>query len=308
MTKVAFSLLALACLQHSSDTDTGKQNMNIQSIELYANDGALLETGHSRTYRSDKGSNSDIIRIHAGTAVRFVPQKKPLFGYYANGEGEATFVDYRVATEKNDPQEAQLQHITIPAHGCVRAHASNDYLRWFVRSLRGKSYDTLASGSGCAQHCHCAVYAGAVDRTPIPSTDWFPTTVDADNVRNTALSMCGISGTTDAALQAPAHEEDEKTLHLVLYQRDQNRRFTSLHKIVKELRARNTSAHKQHARWRVTVLKHSEQTSPCALIKALHQADILLTAHGFQSTGIRNSNQSTCAVLFMPLCAIVPSM
>jgi hypothetical protein len=284
MTKVAFSLLVLACLQRNNDADTSLQGAHIQSIELYASNGAQLETA-TRKYSAAKDSNTNIIRMHAGTAVKFVPVAKPLFGYYANSDGEASFVDYQTGAsgEKHKPADAHLQQTVTPELGCIETPKKNDYLRLFVNSLRGKTYRTRSTGTGCASHCHCAVYAGALEKTPIASTDWFSTTADADILRGTALSMCGVSDTTTdaASLQSPAHDGEEKTLHLVLYQRDQNRRFTALHKIVKELRARNTSTH----RWQVTVLKHSEQTSPCALIKALHQADILLTAHGFQSTG-----------------------
>jgi hypothetical protein len=73
---------------------------------------------------------------------------------------------------------------------------------------------------------------------------------------------------------------------MVVYQRDLNRRFVHLKKVIQALKA----THKPSAEgivWDVEVIRHRENAEPCGLYKTLHSADILLTAHGFQSTGNR---------------------
>jgi hypothetical protein len=131
-------------------------------------------------------------------------------------------------------------------------------------------------------------------------------------LRRTALAMCtdrgdsrsgtDFSPTADERAVADTQVErmntGERVLRLLIYQRDLNRRFTDLAALEGQLHTRNNliihgqpvfSNHTTNGdgavRWEVSMWRHSEQASPCALIKALNRADVFLTAHGFQSTG-----------------------
>jgi hypothetical protein len=75
-------------------------------------------------------------------------------------------------------------------------------------------------------------------------------------------------------------KQKRKRKRLVIYQRDSSRQFVDLGGIVDSL----LGATDPEA-WDMIVLLHHEHNHPCMLHWVLKDADILLTTHGFQSTG-----------------------
>lgn len=78
---------------------------------------------------------------------------------------------------------------------------------------------------------------------------------------------------------------------MVLYERDSNRFFQDIEGIL-QLLSRETDSWTHdgvsdtRVTWDIDVIYHSNDMNPCLLHVALKNADILLTTHGFQSTGI----------------------
>eukprot|EP00752_Nemacystus_decipiens_P010141 g9037.t1 len=69
-----------------------------------------------------------------------------------------------------------------------------------------------------------------------------------------------------------------RTRKLVIYQRDRNRQLLNSEELVDELWDRVG-----HIGWTFTEIIHDDERHPCDLIDELAGADVLLTAHGFQS-------------------------
>jgi hypothetical protein len=324
MTKAAFSVLVLACLQELHEQYDGAST--IESVELYAPNQATLQFADATSevhtvVQLDSGSAK---YLQEGARATFQSRGGPIFGYYArSGAEEARFVDFR-----NDIESAgatlhagrtgmdfigtgSTSSGTVEDSASLRAERSTGGVleRWLA--VLGVSSAAQAVHDG-GDVCECGVYVGAVGDTPIPTAEWFDSVVEADSLRRTALAMCAArddsrrsadtSTSTEEKLVADTHVErtsgGERVLRLLIYQRDLNRRFTDLAVLENELNARNNliihgqPAYRNYStnsggavRWEVSVWRHSEQASPCALIKALNRADVFLTAHGFQSTG-----------------------
>ena len=86
-------------------------------------------------------------------------------------------------------------------------------------------------------------------------------------------------------------ETDNQRFRIVIFERDSNRNFKDLEGIISFL-SQNTdtiisNGNKESiVTWDIDVLYHSNDMDPCLLHVALSNADIFLTTHGFQSTGI----------------------
>lgn len=99
---------------------------------------------------------------------------------------------------------------------------------------------------------------------------WFPNDGDITSFRAKIAMLC------------PAPKADpavkKKPYKLVIYQRDLSRKLDNEIQTLEMLgRALPSDL------WEVHVLMHTKDRSPCALAHALHDADVLLTPHGFQS-------------------------
>ena len=77
---------------------------------------------------------------------------------------------------------------------------------------------------------------------------------------------------------------------MVVFQRDLSRQFINTDISVELLRSKFPQSE-----WEITVLVHDPNISPCYLAHVLHDADVLLTPHGFQSM----------ALLFLPQPALL---
>ena len=109
---------------------------------------------------------------------------------------------------------------------------------------------------------------------------WFPNPGDIETFRNKIRLLCPLS--------VPRKLEDQK-YKLVIYQRDLSR------KLANEVEAIALLKEKLGNKWDIQVLMHSKDRSPCALSMLLHDADVLVTPHGFQSM----------LLLFLPRPAII---
>jgi hypothetical protein len=324
MTKAAFSVLVLACLQQLHEKYDGSST--IESVELYAPKQATLQFADatSEVHTVTQLDSRSAKHLQEGARARFHARAGPIFGYYArSGTNEARFVDYRNgivsegakqrsggsgvgfintgSSSSGDVGEGTTLHPAGTAAGVLQG--------WLAVLGIGSAAQAVRNSGDI---CECGTYVGAVGETPIPTAEWFDSDIEADSLRRTALATCaarddsssGADTSTSAEERAVADTRAERTssgervLRLLIYQRDLNRRFADLALLESELHARNnliihgqptynnyTTNSDGAVRWEVSVWRHSEQASPCALIKALNRADVFLTAHGFQSTG-----------------------
>lgn len=103
------------------------------------------------------------------------------------------------------------------------------------------------------------------------------------------VQVTGTAGPLHNKSESSAVESSAGAFHLLIFQRDLDRRFLGLGRIVDFLR------HQLGSSWRVSVIRYNDNVHPCTLAWTLKTADVLLTTHGFQSTGI----------LFMRLGALI---
>jgi len=147
-----------------------------------------------------------------------------------------------------------------------------------VRSLRtsrrtqdkgANTHDTRAN----TRDAGCARYMGHIGGDwPTPQRGhWFPLPGDVDSFRQSLREAC-----PPHAPQLASHAKS-KRYKLVIYQRDRSRRLAGEAEAVERLGQVLGDA------WSVHVLMHSNDRGPCELAHALHNADLLLTPHGFQS-------------------------
>lgn len=300
MTKMSFSLIVMTFLSAMEGQHVGP----LQTIELFKETD--VETTVAE-YRGEKMVTVD--KVVASQRAKFIAKKDPLFGYYKENTVDNMIVEYR---SKSGNKAAATPVFTLGAPSAVQdsrevvqqpqlkcrkqpSATLEDMYRRFTEPLFVESAPHPAPGC-TSEVCSCGVYIGELRHTPIPSFEWFHSYLDADQLRSTALAMCGIpervhsvSGPASSKLAVSQPSQVPQKLTLLIYQRDLNRRFVHLHGIKRALQERSsllsTSNSAKHE-WDIRVMKHNEDAAPCDLFKALHSADILLTAHGFQSTGM----------------------
>lgn len=307
MTKMSFSLIVLTCLVAVED----QKLTRLLSIELFRESDVALRTADNSNRRTSVNS------LSASQRAKIVMKTDPLFGYYKQDGANGVFEDYlsggrhssagasvlKVSGSENTGFVQHWQHDQQFQHKhkrkCQRTAsvtvAVENLYRHFTPPLQSSQEVTTTAGTrgtasvatqaGCEERpCSCGVYIGAVAHSPIPSFEWFHSSGEADALRSTALSMCGIPETT-----LLANSDTSRKLTLLIYQRDLNRRFMHLEAIRTALKERKSSfgASTGNAKrqWDVQIFTHNENAAPCDIYKTLHSADVLLTAHGFQSTG-----------------------
>ena len=167
------------------------------------------------------------------------------------------------------------------------------YVDDFTRSLkRFQSLGPIASYSGVGPEpasirinapteicsCYCGQFVTKVGEAPIEAGKWFKNQSSVDTIRGRILKFCGIK--TDDTLNLAGQRESSSLKLFVIYQRDLDRRIIDLPDIVNKLKKR------AGPNWSFIILHHSEATKPCEYQRLLGNADILLTAHGFQSLAL----------------------
>ena len=73
---------------------------------------------------------------------------------------------------------------------------------------------------------------------------------------------------------------------IVLYERDSNRHFKDLDRVVSRLARGAGNAADAGRGWDIDLVYHHDDMHPCLLHLALHDADVFLTTHGFQALAL----------------------
>ena len=86
----------------------------------------------------------------------------------------------------------------------------------------------------------------------------------------------------NAAIDTSYNTSKEKRRRrvMIVYQRDENRKFVHLFERMREIGSRTSLQD-----WDIIVVHHSENMNLCTLRGLLKTADVFLTTHGFQCTG-----------------------
>lgn len=121
----------------------------------------------------------------------------------------------------------------------------------------------------------CVKYMGTVGgEWPTPQRGhWFPNNGDIESFRAKIRQLCPMS---HDLLSKWKRSKDKKYL-LVIYQRDRSRKLLDQEISVKTLQAALGLS------WEIRILMHTPDRSPCLLALVLHEVDVLVTPHGFQS-------------------------
>lgn len=165
---------------------------------------------------------------------------------------QSTFLEAYVNTSRS------LASIPQVDTQCVYFHPTTNLLS---SDMRDSSNFYIASG----KHAY-------------PSSDWFPDANDATLIRRRILRFCDSSSGSGTYIGTSSiFDSDQPLLKLVIYQRDRNRRLLDVDGFIARILGEASP------RWRVMVLRHEDDGDPCALHRALRDAHMLLTPHGFQS-------------------------
>ncbi len=140
-----------------------------------------------------------------------------------------------------------------------------------VTAAQGASYDRT-----------CVLYKGSYGgEWPTPQRGhWFEGEGDAYSFRQKLRTLCP----RDTPLLQKYNKVDSnskngrKMRKMVVYQRDLSRKLADEDDALKLLRESFPPAE-----WDISVLLHTPDASPCYLAHLLHDVDVLLTPHGFQS-------------------------
>jgi hypothetical protein len=169
------------------------------------------------------------------------------------------------------------------------------------------------------KQCHCGKLIDTLGASPVPSARWFRDADEVQELRDKAGALCAVSnsetgykssdvyyfqrkflmpfsiggggggGSSNGVQHQQLQSERKKTWKLTLYERDANRHFAGLDALLHNLDAR------LDAQWDINVLVHNEDVHPCHIYHELHNTDVYVTTHGFQST----------AVMFMPVGSVI---
>mmetsp|Transcript_4543 Transcript_4543/g.6956 ORF Transcript_4543/g.6956 Transcript_4543/m.6956 type:complete len:421 (+) Transcript_4543:126-1388(+) len=120
----------------------------------------------------------------------------------------------------------------------------------------------------------CMKYMGTVGgEWPTPQRGhWFPNKDDVQSFRSKIASLCAMKFPSKAYIK-------NKPYKMVIYQRDLSRVIVDIDRVIATIREKMPSSED----WEISVLIHDNNRSPCSLAAELNNADVLVTAHGFQS-------------------------
>eukprot|EP01040_Poterioochromonas_malhamensis_P007099 gene7099-7666_t len=120
----------------------------------------------------------------------------------------------------------------------------------------------------------CMKYMGTLGgRWPTPQRgSWYPNPGDIETFRQKIKDACPPN---PSLLES---QKKQKKYKLVVYQRDLSRKLANEEEALTMLRSQLPSD-----QWEISVLMHSNRRSPCELAHLLHNVDVFLTPHGFQS-------------------------
>jgi len=160
--------------------------------------------------------------------------------------------------------EGNLSMFKIPQKRFVVDLSEGDFQQGFSDAQK-----TYLSGSTLflQNNVGCAKYEFKVNER---GNDWYHGNDKGRRIRKRILDLCPQSITS-------LYTTKEKK-KLVFYQRNNNRYIINADKIFGDLKQ------KLGDEWETHLYYHDDFALPCDLVRLLHDADVLLTPHGFQST------------------------
>eukprot|EP00981_Chlorochromonas_danica_P011499 scaffold4041_cov189-Ochromonas_danica.AAC.3 len=111
-----------------------------------------------------------------------------------------------------------------------------------------------------------------VGKAPVPTWNWFHSMEEVQALRDRIAYYCPMKKKDHLLVTT----KERSYYHMVIYQRDRNRRIMNIEGMLDGLH------HVSGGRWKFHVIQHREHRQPCALYYQLQNADLLLTTHGFQ--------------------------
>lgn len=218
---------------------------------------------------------------------------------FAGGLTEVTFFLLQLAftdgtTRKIDvfpPSNLQWQNPTVRSFRATAPLFSFD-----AQNPVGKKYvrHDSADLAGKEETCLCGKYLGEFGAAPIDRGYWFNGPRDVEQMRRKIHRLCETSKTIvnqykDVYYRWIPKSQQEKfrqgelpkpRFKITLYQRDMDRKFLFFDEMLESLYKRLGDD------WQFWVISHRDDLQPCLLNEALYDADMFLTTHGFQSTGV----------------------
>lgn len=101
---------------------------------------------------------------------------------------------------------------------------------------------------------------------------WFPNEGDIERFRQKIVALC------PADKELLKMSQKDKKNKLVIYQRDLSRKIANQDEMISLLKS-----HLGEESWQIEVVMHAKDRSPCELAHLLHNTDVMITPHGFQS-------------------------
>jgi hypothetical protein len=201
----------------------------------------------------------------------------------------------RAIEEPNFKSKYGMQTITVAASGPV----------WVYERVAHPDRRFTRIEQGPSVLCRRGILVGSVGKTPVPRDRWFnfPTPRKATaRMREKLADLCAASGDISPAYSSVAKGElsspsgdASPSRHVLIYQRDNTRRFHHLHNLVNrmygdllgnpalDVRGYLSLRSRIRNRWSLGVELHNDTGPPCALYRRLSTVDVLVTPHGFQS-------------------------
>jgi hypothetical protein len=272
----------------------GIQEGKIARIEIYEPTPLYRsQSEHPDIYSSNTGHNEEL------TFVSFLSHQ-PAIVYDFNQPPSQQFMKLGKYDDENAGRVSALAMLT--------SHLS-------------LSTSSLSSGSRCKKGF--LLDGGKIGETPIQSKEWFHSSVEVEALRSKTAWMCsGYSmtegdessmmmtidrsynnghGHADSNGDGDGNQNGEKRYKLAIYERNHNRHFIHVNDVVKRLHTHLSDL------WDITLILHSEKMHPCLLYSVLQGADMFLTTHGFQSTGVTFMKPGAVLFEVMPYKYFKPS-
>jgi len=179
---------------------------------------------------------------------------------------------------------AKRLEVHEPTYLSVRVDAAgrkwgsfSSYGPGFIYDRHQQFFSTPAFGERTLGHssktCNCGKLVDFVGRSPTKSSQWFKSNFEAQAMRSKIESICPQS----------TGKNSSSTHTLIVYQRNDNRKFRDMEGLVEALRQQ---LHQQQQKWQVKAVTHSEDLQPCELYALFADCDLLLSTHGFQNTAL----------------------
>ncbi len=146
-------------------------------------------------------------------------------------------------------------------------------------------------------------FIGSIGADPIPSTEWFTSHEETQALQLAVGTICegsqhllnhaiahSVSSGIEVVVSDNMNRKDGKDqiskplIRILIYQRNEKRKLLNIEKLWTADDRLNV-LRKLYPSLEIMVVDHDEDRNPCLIYQIYHQADILITSHGFQLTG-----------------------